>query len=61
MKWLPISHSDVQGILYRLPSTLTDLVDEIRGLPWEEMASFTPELDIVSMSHEADDLRLFAS
>ena len=61
MRLLPISHSDVQGILYRLPSRLTALVDEIRELPWEEMASFAPELDIASMSHETDDLRLFAS
>lgn len=61
MRLLPISHSDVQGILYRLQGTLTSLMNEIQGLPWEEMASFTPELDIASMSHETDDLRLFAS
>jgi len=25
------------------------------------MTSFTPELDIAAMGHEADDLRMFAS
>ena len=61
MRLLPISHSDSQGILHSLHLRLISLLNEIRGLPWEEMTSFTPELDVVSMSHETDDLRLYAS
>ena len=58
---LPFTHSDAQGILHRLQPLVTDLVGEIRQRSWEEMTAFTPELDIISMNHEDDDLRLFAS
>ncbi len=61
MRLLPMSHTDAQAILGRLHSNLEETIDRVRGRPWKEMTSFSPVLDILSMSHEADDLRLFAS
>jgi urease accessory protein UreF len=31
------------------------------GYAWQDMTAFTPELDLVSLGHESDELRLFAS
>ena len=61
MRLLPVSHTDAQGILGRLHANLEGTMDEIRGRSWEEMTSFCPGLDILSMRHESDDLRVFAS
>ncbi len=65
MKLLPMSHRHVQDILHRLQPLVLELTQEIGARPWQEMTSFTPELDIASMVHEggqgAGDLRMFAS
>ena len=61
MRLLPMSHTDAQGILGRLHMNLEGTMDEIRNRSWEEMTSFCPRLDIMSMCHESDDLRVFAS
>ena len=36
-------------------------MDRCRHLSWQDMAAFTPELDIMSMLHETDEVRMFAS
>ena len=61
MRLLQMSHIDAQAVLRRLHPRLAETVHEIRGRPWEEMTSFSPALDVMSMAHENDDLRLFAS
>jgi urease accessory protein len=61
LRLLPLTHSDAQLILHNLHPVVTQLSQEIAGTDWRDMTSFVPELDIVSMNHEADDLRLFAS
>jgi urease accessory protein len=61
MRLLRLTHSQSQGILWRLHSLVADLVNEVRDRTWQEMASFTPQLDVAAMGHEADDLRMFAS
>lgn len=61
MRLLPLTHSQVQGILHRLHPLIAELADEIQHRPWTEMASFTPELDLAAIGHESDDLRMFAS
>ncbi len=61
MRLLPLSHTNAQDILGRLHGELPGMIDEIQGVSWENMTSFTPALDIWSMAHETDDLRLFAS
>ena len=58
---LPFSHSEAQAILHQLHPLLTQLTEEIWHRRWSDMTAFTPELDLVSMGHESDDLRLFAS
>ena len=61
MRLLPLSHTDAQNILGRLHGKLPEMIDQVRGVSWENMTSFTPALDICSIDHETDDLRMFAS
>ena len=61
MRLLPFSHTDAQLTLRRLNPLLEHLTAQIYGMRWVDMQAFTPELDLVSMAHETDELRLFAS
>jgi urease accessory protein len=61
MRLLRLTHSQAQGILWGLHSLVADLVNEVKDRTWQEMTSFTPQLDIAAMGHESDDLRMFAS
>ena len=61
MRLMPVSHSDAQSILGRLYSNLSGTISEIWERPWDEMISFSPVLDVLSMCHERDNWRLFAS
>ena len=61
LRLLPLTHSQAQGILHSLHQSIPGLAKEIRRRPWQDMSAFTPELDIASMLHRNDDLRLFAS
>ncbi|MBI4497814.1 MAG: urease accessory protein UreF [Chloroflexi bacterium] len=61
MRLLPLTHSQAQGILFRLHPLLADLAQEIATCPWQEMTAFTPEVDLAALGHEDDDLRMFAS
>lgn len=61
LRLLPVTHTAVQDILHRLHPLIAEGARSIGDRPWQEMTAFTPELDIVSMNHESDDLRLFAS
>lgn len=58
---LPFSHTDAQKILHRLHPLLNRLTEEIWDQDWPDLTAFTPELDLVAMNHESDELRLFAS
>ena len=61
LRLLPLTHSDAQGILHLLHPVIAEVLQEIGGTHWQDMTSFVPGLDIASMNHETDDLRLFAS
>ena len=61
MRLLPLSHSNAQEILERLQGKLPGMIAQVRDVSWDDMTTFTPALDIWSMAHETDDLRLFAS
>ncbi len=61
MRLLPLSHTDAQDILGRLHGKLPGMINQIRGASWDNMTSFTPALDIYSIAHETDNLRMFAS
>ncbi len=58
---LPFAHTEAQEILHRLHPLLDRLTGEIWDRGWPDMTAFTPELDLVSMGHESDELRMFAS
>lgn len=58
---LPFSHTEAQEILRGLHPLFDRLTVEIWDRRWSDMTAFTPELDLVSMGHEYDDLRMFAS
>jgi urease accessory protein UreF len=61
IRLLPLSNSECQSMLHRLHLGISEQLDDIRDRSWREMSAFTPELDIVSISHQYDDLRMFAS
>ena len=61
MRLLPLSHTDAQDILGRLHGKLQGMIGQIWDVSWDNMTSFTPALDICSIAHETDDLRMFAS
>ena len=68
LRMLPMTHRQVQDILHRLRPLVLELAGEVGSRSWQDMTSFTPELDIASMTHEgthegheSDDLRMFAS
>ena len=58
---MPFTHTDAQAILQGLHPLLERLTNEIWECRWSEMRAFSPELDLVAMDHESDEVRLFAS
>jgi len=58
---LPLTHSQAQQILSRAQQLTGNLIESIRGRPWQAMSCFTPELDLTAAGHETDQLRMFAS
>jgi urease accessory protein len=61
MRLLPLSHTNAQSILHRLRPVIVETARDVRKTHWKDMTAFTPEIDIASMRHEEQDLRLFAS
>ncbi|MFN0071590.1 MAG: urease accessory protein UreF [Chloroflexota bacterium] len=61
IRLLPLSNTDCQLMVHRLHPSIAEQMESIRGKSWLGMTAFTPELDIVSMQHAKDDLRMFAS
>jgi urease accessory protein len=61
IRLLPISNTDCQGLMFRVQGAIQDDLELVHAHPWRAMTAFTPELDIASMGHVHDDLRMFAS
>ena len=61
IRLLPVSNSECQAVIHRLHAMISDRFELIRNTSWHDMTSFSPELDIVSLGHVHDDLRMFAS
>ena len=61
MRLLPFTHTQAQQVLRSLHGTIVSLGEEVQSRPWQEITCFAPELDMASMLHETDELRLFAS
>ncbi|MFB6173696.1 MAG: urease accessory protein UreF [Halobacteriales archaeon] len=58
---LRIGHTDVQDVLADLRPAMAAAVEEGTDRTAEEMAAFTPLLDVASARHEHADRRLFAN
>ncbi len=61
MRLLPLTHTQVQGILRALHPVIARESHRIERRRWQQMRAFTPELDLIAIGHETDDLRQFAS
>ena len=61
LRLLPFTHSQAQAILHRLHPTIAHEARRIRRRHWRNMGAFAPELDLVAIGHETEDLRQFAS
>jgi len=61
MRLLRVTHTEMQAILRRLHPTIAHELGRVRARDWRTMTSFSPELDLVAIGHETDDLRQFAS
>ena len=58
---LPLTHTQAQRILHSLHGPVADQAAGLKDRHWSEMTSFTPQADIASMLHGADEVRMFAS
>jgi urease accessory protein len=61
IRLLPLSNTDCQLMVHRVQNSILERLDSVRDRSWREMSAFTPELDIASIGHQHDDLRMFAS
>ena len=61
LRLLPFTHSQAQTIQHRLHPQIVRAARRIRHRHWRNLAACAPELDLVAIGHEMDDLRQFAS
>jgi urease accessory protein len=61
IRLLPVSNSECQAMVHRLQPVIAEQFESLAESSWRDMTSFSPELDIVSMDHVHDDIRMFAS
>ena len=61
LRLVRLDHLEAQGILARAAAPMLRLVDEHAERALEEMHGFAPWIDVMTMSHERADLRLFVS
>ncbi|WP_048305850.1 urease accessory protein UreF [Halomonas sp. PR-M31] len=61
MRLLPFDHAQAQAVLTALAPTLVELIDRIPLKHLRDMHSLSPQAEIMSMHHERDHVRLFAS
>ena len=61
IRLLPVTHTQLQTTLRRLHPLIARELGRVRRRRWQDLCSFTPELDLVAIGHETEDLRQFAS
>ncbi|MDE6127187.1 MAG: urease accessory protein UreF [Muribaculaceae bacterium] len=59
LRCVRVSHYDTQLILQRLCAESQALFEEARGMTFEDMNSFVPEMDIFASLHEKGNMRMF--
>lgn len=61
IRLLPVTHTQVQAALRRAHPIIARELRRVQSRRWQQLTAFTPELDLVAIGHETDDLRQFAS
>ena len=61
MRLMSLTHVQAQAIRHALQPLVAAEIERLANTPWQQMTTFTPELDIAAMAHEQADLRMFAS
>lgn len=59
LRCVRVSHYDTQEILFRLAADIPALYGRARGMRFEDMNSFVPEMDIMASLHEKGNMRMF--
>jgi len=60
-KLIPLGGSAAQRVLYRLDGEITRAVEKSEKVAFEDMYAFAPEVDVRSMLHERQRVRLYIS
>lgn len=60
-KLIPLGGSAAQRVLYRLDGEITRAVEKSEEVALEDMCAFAPEVDVRSMLHERQRVRLYIS
>lgn len=59
LRCVRVSHYETQRILYRLGDRAEALYDQVRGMEYEDMYTFVPQIDILASLHEKGVQRMF--
>lgn len=59
LRCVRVSHYDTQQILFDLAGSVDEDYEQARGMTFEDMNSFVPEMDIFASLHEKGAMRLF--
>jgi urease accessory protein len=61
MRLARLGHGEAQAVLLHARPDMARSLDIARTVPWDELAPFTPQLDIACARHERLGARMFAS
>lgn len=59
LRCVRVSHYDTQRILFRLGDNMDALYDRVKGMEFEDMYTFVPQVDILASLHEKGIKRMF--
>lgn len=59
LRLIRVSHYDTQKILFEMGPEIEKVYDKARGMDFENMNCFVPEIDIFASLHEKGNMRLF--
>lgn len=59
LRCVRVSHYDTQRILFRMGDEADALYEEVRGMDFDDMYAFVPQIDILASLHEKGTQRMF--
>lgn len=59
LRCVRVSHYDTQRILFSLSEGMETLYEQARGMDFDDMYTFTPQIDILASLHEKGTKRMF--